>query len=188
MGKLTDRLLQQYADGELSPSKAEMVARLLTEQAESQAYVQELSKLGDFVRLMNRESLEEVNFEGFSGGVAHKIRQAEQRGDVWEKIKVAVSEFFDHRRVVWVPSAAVAAALLAAVLLTPLFLGGPKGGPATSALRDDIQLLTSAPTEASRKQLSRIVSVDFGDAKGSSFAVDDDRGGTVGVVWIVEAP
>lgn len=188
MGKLTDKLLQQYADGELSPNKAETVERLLEEQTEYQAYVKDISELGNLVRMMNQESLSKACFDGFSEQVANKIRQSEQRGMAWDRFKVAILEFFEYRRVVWIPSAAVMGALLVAVLLAPLLGGGQRGGSSELASRDNIRLLSATPEEVRLQHSSKIESVDFGDAKGASYAIDDERGGTVGVVWIVETP
>ena len=132
MAKITQDLLERYLDGELKPQKARQVERLLEESPEHQESLSELAKIGDLLRLMNEERLSDVSFEGFKSQVDRQIRTAEQRPSLLSRARVWAAEFFNHRRVVWVPAAATVGALALALVLLPT---GPNHSPAGVADR-----------------------------------------------------
>ena len=183
MGKLTGKLLQQYADGELGRKKAEKVARRLAESPEHQEYLSEMAKIGDLLRLMNEESLSDVKFDGFAENVVKKIEKNRERLSFWSKMRIGIAEFFEHRRGIWVPTAAAVGALILALVFMPFATETSRvRSPATSG---EIRLHTeSSPSPLS----SKVDFVDFGESKGSFTSITDEHGGTVGVVWIVETP
>jgi hypothetical protein len=96
-------------------------------------------------------------------------------------MRIWFEEFLRYRRAVWVPTAAVAGALTLALLFVPFIAKEGDVDSTDTAPANGIHLMTTnAP------YTSTIQYVDYGDSSGSSFAVDNERGGTVGVVWIVE--
>ena len=183
MGKLTRQLLQQYADGELGPKKAEKVARLLNESPEDQEYLIEMKKIGDLLRFMNEESLNDVKFDGFVEKVTKKTKEAEDRLSFWSRMQIGLAEFFEHRKGVWVPTAAAVGALTLALVFLPFATETSGVTPSETAPTGEIRLHASTSPLS-----SKIDFVDFGDSKGSAFSISDEHGGTVGVVWIVEKP
>ncbi len=179
MRKLTPDLLERYIDGDLKPKKARQVERLLSESPDHQEAYSELTQIGDLLRLMNEENLANVTFEGFKSQVEHQILSEDKLPPLVSRIGVWLTEFLDHRRVVWIPTVATITALTLALVLLPFF----SIHTASETPNNGIQLYSS-PSPL----ISRIDSVDFGDLTGTHYTIKDNQGGTVGVVWINESP
>ena len=111
MGKLTQQLLEQYADGELREGKAKQTADLIEASPEHKQALAEVAKIGDLLRLMNEENIKNVSFSGFVESVARNIEESKARLSFWSRMRVWSEEFLRHRRAIWVPTAAAAGAL-----------------------------------------------------------------------------
>ena len=182
MSRLTRELLERYHDGELSERASERVESLLAASAEDQQNLVHLERLGELLRVMNEEQLSEVSFDGFEQRVAIGIKQQALPG-AWERFKVWAGEFFEHRRVIWVPSAALATAAVAVLLILPLAPGGqPTAGHHAGAAGGIWTASTDgAPTIA---RGSEIVSVH--GAAGIPYQIENEQGELTGVAWFNE--
>jgi hypothetical protein len=182
MDKLDNEIIERYMDGELSKSQAEHVASVLGTSQESQSHLDRSRKLGNLIRMGNAALTRDISFEGLSERVMKEIGNATSPLPFTTRIGIWLQEFFEHRRAVWIPAAAMSAAVVLALLILPLF-------PTTqSAQRVSTESgFTLHSTEANIIG-SRIASVDFGTAAGKTFNLQRASGGTVGVVWIRENP
>ncbi|MDJ0764766.1 MAG: hypothetical protein QNJ97_17430 [Myxococcota bacterium] len=182
MPKLTQKLLEQYHDGELSPRKARWVEQQLRNSPEHAEALKKIAKMGTLLNLMAEETLSDVSFEGFETRVAAGIRTAARPG-LKERINVWVSEFITHRRTIWVPTAGIATAAIAVLIALP-FVSGPTRTPPPGSHIEEIQLTSHSPSPSAVG--STIVSVRMGQANGWKYQLKDDSGGTIGVAWIAE--
>ncbi len=184
MAKLTEKMLARYYDGELSPKQAQKVEKILAESKAHESSLNNMVRIGDLLRLMNEENLNDVSFDGFHEKVKTGIKRQQTPG-IMERIGVWVSEFFEYRPAIWVPSFAVAAAAVALLLILPIVTGSPETAP-SSAPTPDIWMAANDTQPVTFG--SRIESVSFGEADGLKYDITNGQGGTVGVVWIVEKP
>ncbi|MCU0660863.1 MAG: hypothetical protein MUC50_00885 [Myxococcota bacterium] len=175
MAKPSVELLNKYNDRELSPSEWRRVDAQVASSVESKGELEKMRRIGELVRLMGDELSSAVSFEGFSERVAAGVR-ADRPLTLGEKLSVFTREFFEHRRQVWIPAACAAAAVLAVVLALPFF-GAGAGATAP---------VWTASASGGAQEGSLIQEVSFGDLRGAVYQVEDGRGGTAGVVWIVE--
>jgi len=182
MKRLTEELIERYHDGELGPKERERVEDLLERSPAWRRSLEGVARLRSLLCLMNEESLGNVSFEGFAKRVANGIVR-EPRPGVGERIRVLAEEIFQHRRAIWVPCAAVVAAAAAVLLVLPFAASAPPR-PASSGTEGGTWMAAAEIVPAAGG--SRIESVDFGGAAGMVYDVNDGRGGTAGVVWIVE--
>jgi hypothetical protein len=186
MAKLNQKLLERYYDGELSPSKARKVEQLLSKSPEHQASLKKMTQVGNLLRLANTEALENVSFERLEKRVAAGISKDEETPLI-EQLKVWVREFFSYRKAVWIPTAVVAGAAIAVLLVLPLTTSS-QIEPETPIVSDPETWMAGDDTS---KGGSKIESVTFDDTKESgesTFQVSkvDSQNGSIGVVWIVE--
>jgi anti-sigma factor RsiW len=184
MPKLTEEMLERYLDGEMSPKKAKQVEHLLDAFPEHRESLAELTQLGDLLRLMSEERVKEVSFEGFSTQIERDIREEASHLPLSTRASIWIGEFFDNRRVVWVPAVATVSVL--ALALVFVFLPANPSSPTTGApavVDKGIQLHTGYTP-----LVSSINSVDFGELTGTHYSIKNDQGDTVGVVWINESP
>lgn len=178
MAKLNEELLHKYQDGELKPSEAQRIGEQIRSSTELGADLDKMKRLGDLLRLMSDELLSEVSFEGFAERVTAGVR-AQSRPSFLERLSVASKEFFEYRRQVWIPAVCAAAAVLAVVLSMPFLSGSGSGAGGMAPV-------WTASADGGAAFGSRIEEVSFGDMRGTVYQIDDSRGGTTGVVWIVE--
>jgi anti-sigma factor RsiW len=184
MARLTDQLLQRYHDGELSESDRRSVEASLAESPEARQSLERIQRLGELLRVMNEEEAAAVSFDGFEQRVMNGLDRAEPPG-FGERARVWLGEFFEHRKVVWIPTAAVAAA--AACVMLVLAVATPTQAPHQHPQPDDGGFVIRGlegdqlPTWG-----SAIVAVDFGNGNGFTTSVTDEHGETLGVVWINE--
>ena len=185
MAKLDEKLLAKYYDGMLRKKKAKQVEKLLESSPEDQESLAKMSRMSDLLQLMNEESLSDVSFAGFDKRVAIGVKQ-DQKPSFADKITLYLNEFFEHRRVIWVPATAVAAVALAVVIATP-FMNGQQNTP---YVPDDQVRFTQANTHVYEESMpgSTIVSMSNGETQGLKYDLKDGKGSTVGVAWIVESP
>ena len=183
MAKLTDEILERYYDGELSPKKAKWVEEQLEGSPEHKARLEQMSRMSGLIQLMEKESLADVSFAGFEQRVKIGIEQA-KKPSVIDRARVWATEFFEHKQVVWIPSAVAVAAVLAVVIAVPLMSGNQPSQQKTSG---DTEIWMASDTSRVEAPSSTIVSVNFGQAAGKRYDVQNTNGGTVGVVWIEES-
>ncbi len=178
MAKLTQNLLLKYTDDELSDSQANAVERMLESSPDDARTIEEWERIGSLLRVMDEETTRDVSFDGLADKVLAEVKTTRISLPFFERLKVWLSEFFEHRRAVWIPATAVACAACLAVVV-PFFV---QNRGANADFNDTNIVLHSALIEEG----SQIAAVDFGAATGEKYAVNDGRGNTVGVVWIDE--
>jgi anti-sigma factor RsiW len=188
MIKLNQNLLARYYDGELSPRKARKIEQLLRESPEHQESLKKMTQLGELLRLANEEKMESVSFERFEQQVTAGISKGED-STLLEQLKVWVSEFFSYRKAVWVPTAVVAGAALAALLVLPLSTPTQVEDKAPTGNRNDTWIAADDTSKGGSK-IESVTFDDTGDSSDSKFEVSkiDGQNGSVGVVWIVDTP
>ena len=179
MTKIDEKILEKYFDGELSDRILKKVQNRM-QDTDLLDYLEKNQKIGDLIRLMDEEKLSGVSFEGLSNRVLATSRKSAPT-PWFKRVRVWFAEFLEHRRLIWIPAAAVGA-----VAITLLFLPlttVSKGGRYQQS--NSISLHSATPV-ADRG--STISAVDFGGAKGMTYSLENEFGASVGVVWIVEKP
>lgn len=188
MARLNRELLERYHDGELNESARRRVEAMLAESPEDRAALDQLQRLGDLLRVMSEDEVAAASFEGFGQRVMNGLDRAPRPG-VGERMRVWLGEFFEHRKVVWIPTAAVAAAAACAMLIFA-FTTAP--GPQQGGVQPypDRSLVAEAQpgfvVNTVEQGGSEIMSVNFGEASGFTTSVQNERGEVLGVVWINE--
>ena len=183
MGKLQHNVIERYLDGELSSRESKQTEEMLATSVESQRILEENQKLGDFVRMMTEERTRNVSFDGFTDRVLAATRNTSGSPSFVERMHLWMSEFFEHRRVVWIPAAVCGVTAALVLLVLPLSEISPSPKPET-----ENGITLHAATSVSFGSGSKIASVDFGGAEGKTFSLRNERGASVGVVWIEENP
>ncbi len=182
MARRNEDLLQRYLDGELSGRARRRVQRRLEASEEQRAELERLSRVGELVRASGEQMTEQVSFEGFRARVEEGIRRQHRPG-LAARVKVWIGEVLDHRRAVWVPSAALAGA--AAVLLALLPLLSTSQAP-EHVVGAEVGIRSySATAEAPSRGTSEIVSVS-GATRWAPYSVQNDSGERMAVAWITE--
>ncbi|MFO8073477.1 MAG: hypothetical protein R6V85_16555 [Polyangia bacterium] len=182
MARRNEDLLQRYLDGELSGRARSRVQRRLEVSEEQRAELERLRRVGELVREAGEQRAEQFSFDGFRARVEEGIRRQHRPG-LAERVRIWMGEVFDHRRAVWVPSAAVAGA--AAVLLAVLPLMSTSRAP-EPAIGTEVGIRSySAAAEAPSQGTSEIVSVS-GATRWAPYKVKNDRGERMAVAWITE--
>jgi anti-sigma factor RsiW len=189
MAKLNQKLLARYYDGELSPRKARKIEQLLSRSPEHQEALKKMTQIGELLRLANEEKLESVSFERLEQQVAAGISREEDSSPL-EQLKVWFSEFFSYRKVVWVPTAVVAGATLAVLLILPLTTPTPVVEDKAPTGDRNGTWMASDDTSKGGSKIESVTFDDTGDSKDSKFEVSkiDGQNGSIGVVWIVDTP
>jgi anti-sigma factor RsiW len=186
MARVTIDELARYRDGELSASARKRIEEALrTSPTEDRAHVEKLDRLGDLLRVMHEEQASQVSFDGFANRVEVGIRAAEKPG-LGERLGVWFAEFFEHRRVVWIPAASLVGAAAAVLLVLPLVHGPQPAAPLPQGVAGGIwaasttesAMATAVPTG------SEAVLANRGQVTGWEFTVPNDRGEPIGVVWV----
>ncbi len=181
MKKLTDKMLERYYDGELSPRQTKKVEAALAEQPESRHALDKLSKMSELIHLANQESVDAVSFDGFADQVTKGLAR-DQQLPLTERITVWLREIFAHRPTVWVPAAAVVGTGLAVMLALP-FTSAPPGTAPVEPAQPDIWIASTLPPATGS---SSVDAVDYGTGSGMIYTVADGRGATATVVWVIE--
>ena len=179
MAKLSPELLGQYLDGELPTSETDRIRSMLDASDDEKRTVEEWAKIGSMLRVMDEETTSDASFEGLSEKVLAEIKTTRTSLPFSEKTKAWLSEFFEYRKTVWIPTVAAVGALCLALLALPAANPAPFQNEVSQGSGI---VLHSATTPKG----SRITAVDFGTQSGMQYAVDDGTGVTVGVVWIVD--
>ena len=184
MARVTQDELARYRDGELSASARQRVEEALRTSPEDRAYLERLDRLGELLRVAHEEQTSQMSFEGFAERVAAGIRADEKPG-FGERLGVWLSEFFENRRVVWIPAVSAVGAVAALLLVLPLVRGPLPAAPAPQGAAGVIWAASadSAPS-ASVPRGSEAILANRGQVTGWEFSVPNDRGEPIGVVWV----
>ena len=184
MARLIKELLERYHDGELNESQRRSVEAVLAESPDAKGSLDRLERLGDLLRVMHEEEAADVSFDGFEQRVLNSLDKGEQPG-FGERMRVWLGEFFEHRKPVWIPAAAVTAAAACVVLV--LAIAAPTQTPyGTGPMTDEGFVAREYANDQLPTWGSSIVSVNFGSGSGFTTSVVNDRGEALGVVWINE--
>ncbi len=181
MKRPSQQRLAMLHDHELSPWQAKRVEEALASYPEEQKQLGRFEKMGDLIRLMSEEKCSEVAFDELAKNVSAAVR-TQSRPSLSERLRVWIQEFFEHRKSIWVPTAALATACLAVVVALPLIIGAPSNENVKSPKQTPEIWAASAQTQG----YSKVDSVSFGDHTGRVYQLSDGRGGTAAVVWIVD--
>jgi anti-sigma factor RsiW len=184
MARLTQEELTRFHDGELSASERARVETALSSAAEEdRAHLEHLDKLGDLLRLMHEEQSSAVSFEGFAERVAQGIR-AQERPPVSARLKVWLSEFFAHRRVVWIPAASLAGAAAAILIALPLARAPQGTQPLGPGAHPQIWQASAGAAADAVPRSSQAILANRDQVSGLELVVSNDRGESIGVVWV----
>lgn len=185
MARPTEELLQRYHDGELDESERRSVEASLAESPEARRTLDRIQRLGELLRVMNEEESAAVSFEGFEQRVMNGLDRGEPPG-FGERTRVWWSEFFEHRKVVWIPTAAVVAAAACVMLVLAVAMPTPPASHGAGPVADDGFVVRGYAPEHPPTWGSSIVSVNFGSGSGFTTSVVNEQGEALGVVWINE--
>jgi anti-sigma factor RsiW len=164
-----DELLQRFLDGDLSVEQAHEVRELMRADPSVRAGAQTYRRLGEMVReLAHAETLEED-----MDRVWQRVRsgvEAERTDDISgpSPARVWFSEFFRHRKRVWIPASAATAAAAAALVLA-LHLPG-RNVPVEVPVSQDLR--------------SRVTDISLNSASTMVFEVETESGGTATILWV----
>lgn len=181
MKGLTQKMIELYYDGELSPGKAREVEELIERSPEWRESLERVALLGDLLREAGEETASNASLDGFVERVSERIKLEKEPG-VLERSLVWLGEFKRNKKTIWVPTAVAAAAAVALILAIPLAPDAPVDRMRDSGGSKNEIWLASGSTPST----SEIESVDFGEGSGSVYQLGDGHGGKNGVVWIVE--
>jgi hypothetical protein len=183
MARLTPDELTRFHDGELSAAeRGRLEEALAAGAAEDRDSLRRLDRIGDLVRLMNEEELSQVSFDGFAERVAEGIR-ASAKPPLAERARVWASEFFEHRRIVWIPAASLVAAAAAILIALPV-LRAPGGGAAPSGAAAQGIWTAAAGASAEVPRGSEAILANRDKVSGTEYTLSNDRGEKLGVVWV----
>ncbi len=182
MKRLPEKLLVRYHDGEIGEKDMKRVESTIQESVRDREFLEEMSRIGDLLRLMNEENLDSVSFDGFEQRVLNSLDRA-QRPGFFESARVWMSEFFEHRKTVWIPTASLVGAAAAVLLVLPLVTGTVP--PATHSGADVSSGIWAAAADRSPGG-SEVSLMNRGQALGTEYSVLNERGEAIGVVWIDE--
>ncbi len=182
MKRLSEKLLARYHDGEIGEKGIKRVEAIITDSARDRELLDGMSRIGDLLRLMNEENLDSVSFEGFEQRVRNSLDRAGRPG-FFESVKVWMSEFFEHRKTVWIPTASLVGAAAAVLLALPLVTGTV---PPATDLGDDVSSGIWAAAADRSPGGSEVSLMNREPAVGTEYSVLNERGETIGIVWIDE--
>jgi anti-sigma factor RsiW len=185
MARVTQDELTRYHDGELSASERKRIEEALrTSPAEDRAQLEKLDRLGDLLCIMHEEQVSQMSFDGFADRVAEEIRAAEKPG-LGERLGVWFAEFFEHRRIVWIPAASLVGAAAAVLLVLPLVRGPQPAAPIPQGVSGGIWAASTDGAMATAvPRGSEAILANRGQVTGWEFTVPNDRGEPMGVVWV----
>ena len=110
-----EELLQRYVDGEVSTAEAERLEASLKDSAELRQRHQELLRFRELMRASAEEMMTQVHSDALFARIERGI-EAQGPSSAFERMKLWLGEFFQHRAGVWMPAAG-ATAMAAVVLL-----------------------------------------------------------------------
>ena len=187
MKRLEPQLLERYYDGELEGRARRRVEEHLADSPEDRAALERLASLSAAMGEAREEQLAGVSFDGFEKRVLNGLERTEPAGGL-ERLRVWVAEVLEHRRRIWVPSAAIAGAAAAMLLVIPLVTGAP-AAPATMPGDGAVRVYSAggprAAPGATAGRGSEILSVR-GATSWAPYQVRNAQGESMAVAWINE--
>jgi len=183
VAQITEQLLAQYYDGELSEKQNKRIEALLKENPEMQTQLAHLDRVSDFVRMADEQATKSISFDGFKERVLNELK-TEKKAAVVERVTTWTKEFFEHRTVLWAPLAAVGTVAVVLILAMPMFLSQPQGTEIQGAPQGDMLWLASQKTVTS----ASVLKVQFESGEYEVFLLAGEHGGTSPVVWLKENP
>jgi anti-sigma factor RsiW len=155
-------LVERYFDGELSGRQAGLVEDHLTDCPKCAAELRTLHNLRGLVQSSLREAAMQVELADLWRHIEPRIQ--DQKTSLWERLGVAVREYFSAYKPVF---ATAGVAALAAVIVIPL------------ALRD------SGMTEGTRPQSNECIieSIESSGSTAMVFELSEDQ---TKVIWMIE--
>ncbi len=186
---LADDKLQQYFDGELPEEEMSEVRAILEESEETQARLDALGRIHDFVVLAAEADAEDLDsdamFETISVGT--KTGQSLyliKGGEVPSRKPPKAAEAW--RVAVPIVAVAIAAAVLFAII-GPGQNDDQVADDQTDQVPESPELIIEeeqAMVHVEPPHGSEVVEVDFGENTGTVFAVEGEVGEPIAVVWI----
>ena len=130
--KRTGALLERYFDGESSRRDTERVEAHLAACPHCVAELASLKRTRGVLQGAMHQAAASVDFETVWRGIAPRL--AGPKPGLWERLGVAVREYFQAYRPVWVMAGAAAA--IAALVAVPLLMkGSPSAAPGTEVAK-----------------------------------------------------
>lgn len=179
MKRLNETILAKYYDGELTDKARREVEALLETSDESKDAVLKMSQLSDCMEVLVQDGLENVSFEGMDKRILNELNSQKHMPSAGERFKIWLSEFFTYKKMVWIPAASAVGAAAALVLMLPLFSGTSVPANSTPRGQETWQASVQSVSVGSQAVLAN------GDqVRGTEYSVINDRGESIGVVWI----
>ena len=180
--KQDDLILNSYYDGELSDRKRAQVEVQLASNPESAKAIRNMKTMSALFQTMQQQHLEDVSFDGLDKRVLNEIRRNPSPISASERIKVWFSEFFAHRKSLWIPTVSMAGAACIALLAVGLNTGQPRG-PLMPSQNAPSTWTASGTTEAA----TSTVTVSAPDEMSfQKYSLETETGQRIAVVWINE--
>lgn len=180
--KQDDLILNSYYDGELSDSKRAQVEAQLASNPESARAIRNMKAMSELFQTMHQQHLEDISFDGLDKRVLNEIRSNPSPISAGERIKVWFSEFFAHRKLLWIPTVSMAGAACVALLAVGLNTGQPRSplmpsqnAPSTWTASGITEAVTSTVTVSAPDELNV-----------QKYSLETETGQRIAVVWINE--
>lgn len=129
--------LSPFIDGELPPAERQTVERHLAACADCTGRVADLRAESGLVRLGMEMLADEADFTGFSQKVMARVTP--EQPPLWDRIRIAVSEMFEHQRGAMISAAAGVAVVVLGVMLV-LRDGAPEGYAGERAIVQEVSV------------------------------------------------
>ncbi|MCK9521883.1 MAG: hypothetical protein M0R76_02420 [Proteobacteria bacterium] len=181
MNESKEKLISRYYDGELSPSQRRRVERMLQAEPPSAAQLASLKSIGSLMQLMAEDGVAEASFEGVDSAVMDMVRQEKMRPSRRERWSVGLSEFFRHRKRMWIPAVSVAGMAAAAWLIMVPMTHRVLETHSPQSTENTWQA-ASAPVAA----VSEIAISNASQHHATTYRIAAANGASIGVIWIDE--
>ncbi len=177
MEPLSEDIIGRYYDGELSPGQRAHVEKALMASADARRELSANARMSEAFRILGEDSLDGVSFDGFDKRVMNLVQSRVERPGAVERLRVYLKEFFDYRKVVWIPAVSVVGAASAALLA--IGLAGHPSVPTMPGAKAPETWQASAGELISE---ARIANSD--EVRGTQYRILTDNGRSIAVVWI----
>ncbi|MBN2344491.1 MAG: hypothetical protein JXX29_01665 [Deltaproteobacteria bacterium] len=178
--KLNEKILAQYYDGELNEKEAAEVKRQLESSPDSAQSLQYMETMSSYIQVMAEENLDSVSFDGFDKRILNEIHSQKVQPSLGEKFGVWMREFFEHRKTIWIPTASLAGAACAALLV--FGLNHPGGTPPTMPNTASPESWKASVNSSPAASVVTVANAD--EVNAQAYNIETDTGQRVGVVWI----
>jgi anti-sigma factor RsiW len=180
--KHDDQILSRYYDGELNDSERAQVEAQLESNPESAKAIRNMKTMSELFRTMQAQHLEDISFDGLDKRVLNEIHRNPSPISTGERIRVWFSEFFAHRKAVWIPAVSMAGAACVALLAVGLNPGQSQM-PAMPSQNAPSTWTASGSTDAVAATLTVSAPDEMTVQK---YSLETETGQRIAVVWINE--